>query len=148
MQRAVFLVSSLGLVAAAIAGCSLAFEPSGTSVGAGGASSSSGTGAGPTATGTVTSSSTGSGDGGITDFFGVFCGADSDCGSALVCVKATDDDAIFGGGPAGGLCTRVCDADTDCPGTSSTCLQAGGGQPGRCALTCTLGPKLGDLQEP
>jgi hypothetical protein len=153
LTRLLVLLSSPALVAAAIAGCSVVAESPTAATGAGGASSvtaSSGAGGGASSgtTSATTTSSSGGGDAGIVDFLGAACTADADCGNALVCVKATDDDAIFGGGPAGGMCTRVCDADSDCPGTSSVCLQAGGGQPGRCALTCELGPPLGDLQAP
>ena len=149
MQRLVHLLSALGLLAASLAGCSLAAESASATSGVGGASATStsgGTGAG-SSTSTTTTATSGTG-GGFTDFLGAPCTADTECGSGLVCVKSTDDDAVFGGGPAGGLCTHACDADTDCPGTSSICLQAGAGQPGRCALTCKLGPPLADLQEP
>ncbi len=151
MQRVVFLVSSLGLIAASIVGCAAAFEPTGGSTGAGGGASSATSGEAGGFTGATTGTATtgsGGGDAGITDFLAAPCGADTDCGNALVCVKVTDDDAVFGGGPPGGLCTRVCDADTDCPGASSTCLKSGGGQPGRCALTCKLGPPLDDPPAP
>ncbi|MFO0756566.1 MAG: hypothetical protein U0359_08755 [Byssovorax sp.] len=160
VDRIVFLVSLSALGAIDLLGCSVASSASSASgTGGGGATAASSSGAGggggtigTTTTTTATSGAGGSGggsDGGVTDFLGATCTADADCGNALVCVKADDDDAVFGGGPAGGLCTHVCDDDADCPGTSSLCLSAGGGQPGRCALTCELGPPLaGDLDAP
>jgi hypothetical protein len=142
---AVFLVVSLGaLGAAAFAGCSVSNFGGGTFAtdGAGGTSfaiaASSGTG--------FTGAATGSG--GPTGGLGASCASDTDCGSLLNCLGPTSKDPIFGGGPAGGFCTKVCDKDTDCPGDSVACLKNSNVEPGRCTLTCTLGPTLAGYRQP
>jgi len=66
----------------------------------------------------------------------------ADCGGLLFCLNETSDDPIFGGGPAGGLCTKACVSDNDCPGTHAACLKNNNVEPGRCTLTCTIGPPL------
>jgi hypothetical protein len=70
------------------------------------------------------------------------CQADGDCALGLSCLKSTSDDAIFGGGPAGGFCTRSCSVDAECGQMDAVCLQAGPGQPGRCTLVCSFGPPI------
>jgi hypothetical protein len=51
---------------------------------------------------------------------GAECEADVDCGTGLICI--TPDSTIFGsGGPAGGLCSRVCEVAEDC-GTTAYCV--------------------------
>jgi hypothetical protein len=116
----------------------------------GSSSATSGTGAGgataTSGTGIVGSSSTGVGAGG--NALGDTCDDDASCQVGLVCVKDTDNDPIFGGGPARGFCTAVCDTDADCPAPEGVCLKAGDGMPGRCSRACTLGPALVDLDDP
>jgi len=73
---------------------------------------------------------------------------DSDCGSPLSCIKATDTNPILGGGPANGYCSMTCMADGDCPGGNTSCYKAGATSgPGICVLQCTLGPQLQHIND-
>ena len=79
------------------------------------------------------------------------CASSADCGPGLSCIKDTDNDPVFGGGPAGGFCTAVCSSDADCPYADDVCLQLDPSQPGRCTLACTPGPaiqQVSDLFQP
>jgi hypothetical protein len=140
-RRFAVAVLSAAALAAGFGGCAIQFESSdaatgaytigGTVVGTGGES----TGAG------------GGGGGSNVNRLGYACAVDADCGGALTCINASENDAIFGGGPAGGLCSKTCNADVDCPGPSA-CLKHSDAQPGRCVLTCEIGPPLTSLIEP
>jgi hypothetical protein len=85
--------------------------------------------------------------GGVSGLLGAECATERDCGGVLNCLKATSEDPIFGGGPAGGFCTKACDTNDDCPGTHSACLKNGTVESGRCTLTCSIGPPLIDLDQ-
>lgn len=85
--------------------------------------------------------------GGISGLLGAECVSDIECGRVLNCLKAASDDPIFGGGPAGGFCTKACDTNDDCPGLNSTCLKNGTVESGRCTLTCSIGPPLTGLDQ-
>jgi hypothetical protein len=148
----------LGVAAAAYAGgCGSDTTSSTTSTSA---TSTSGemstTSAGMTTTsGSTTSAGTGSSStGGNTgDNLGIGCIADGDCGPGLTCLTAEGKiaPAIGGlavGGPANGYCSKSCATDDDCPGNSSLCYGAAGGQMGVCLLTCDLGPDLMFLDDP
>ena len=113
---------------------------------------SNATGAGATGDGygganAATSSGFSAGAGMPPGTLGSACKTDADCGGMLVCVTAKDDNPVFGGGAAGGICTHSCTGDADCPGTSSTCLKSDDGKSGTCVLTCTLGPALVGLDD-
>ena len=75
------------------------------------------------------------------------CNDDEACGAGLVCLRADADDPFLGGGPAGGMCTRACDEDADCPGEASRCLAPGPG--GKCYRGCVRGePPLTAIDDP
>jgi Cys-rich repeat protein len=76
---------------------------------------------------------------------GATCDSDSDCGTDGRCVLPSDDDPIFGGGPAGGYCTQDCTTNADC-GAGNFCLDQGGTQ--ECLLGCEIGPVLEFLDDP
>jgi hypothetical protein len=82
--------------------------------------------------------------GAISSLLGAECAMDDDCGGVLRCLSAASDDPIFGGGPAGGFCTKACDTNDDCPGSSSTCLKNSANESGRCTLSCSIGDSDGD----
>jgi hypothetical protein len=71
---------------------------------------------------------------------------DGDCGG-LTCILPSIDDEVFGGGPAGGYCTKACSADGDC-GMSGVCYTNAAATTGRCVLTCVQGPALMHLNDP
>ena len=99
--------------------------------GAGGSSAGKG--------GTGTSGSGGSGGAvAATANIGAACEADDDCGTGLVCI--TTSSTIFGtGGPAGGLCSRVCAGDTEC-GSNAYCVPfEEDATTGYCIEACQLG---------
>ncbi|MFT3766362.1 MAG: hypothetical protein QM820_12750 [Minicystis sp.] len=111
--------------------------------GYGGASSvavvgSSSSGSNATSGSTGTSGTGGSGGGGVA----ARCEKDGDCRAGLACLLDTSSDPIFGGGPVGGLCTRVCDTEADCGEPGATCFQLDAAQPGRCTLSCVIGPPI------
>lgn len=134
------LLVSVGAVTfGAAGGCGLQLEMPGTG-GSGGSTStifasSSSSGAG---------TSSGGGAGGASGGLGIAaaCLTDADCRSGLVCLLDTVNDPIFGGGPADGFCTSPCDEDTDCGEPDAVCLKIDPTQPGRCTLSCTLGPSI------
>src|SRR5689334_19956531 len=76
----------------------------------------------------------------VSAMLGAACKTNMDCGGVLYCLSAGSDDPIFGGGPAGGFCTKACDTNDDCPGSVSACLKNSAFEAGRCTLTCTIGP--------
>jgi hypothetical protein len=138
-------VVGLGLFVVAPLACGAGAAPPGsTSSGTGGAgttgstTSVSGT---STGSGGVVTSSTGTGGG--AEQLALPCASDGDCGGeGLRCVRAADDEPVFGGGPASGYCSRACEQGGDCPGGSAVCVKAAADQPGLCLLTCTIGPAL------
>jgi hypothetical protein len=93
---------------------------SGVAAGAGGMSGGGNEARGGSTSGTAGG---GSGAGGAvvpTANIGAECEADADCGSGLLCI--TPNSTIFGsGGPAGGLCSRVCEVAEDC-GANAYCV--------------------------
>lgn len=99
---------------------------------------------------TTTSGTTSIAAGGQGGFGGVgiagACEADADCGHGLSCLLDTTDDAFFGGGPAGGFCTRSCKGARDCLEPGAVCLQDDPTLPGRCTLSCTVGPPIEDIE--
>jgi hypothetical protein len=114
-----------------------------TSAGTGGAASTVST--------TVVTVATGAGGGGTGGAgignLGLACAQDSDCGAPLTCILPTATDPVFGGGPAAGYCSKACATGADCPGAASTCLLPSTGTMGDCVATCTLGPKLVDIND-
>ncbi len=83
------------------------------------------------------------------DYLGLSCTSDPECGPGGHCVKAGDNDPLFGGGPAGGYCTATCSSDSDCGGFANTCLLADPNGPGECLLGCVFGdPPLMTLNDP
>lgn len=98
-------------------------------------------GAGSTSTSKASSTTKGvtvsSGSGQMGPGLGASCNTDADCGS-LVCLKPTDDLAIFGGGPGNGYCSSTCTTDDDCPG--GVCL--GDGADARCVESCIVGDPM------
>jgi hypothetical protein len=91
---------------------------------------------------TTTTSVAAVSSGGDDMLLGAQCSDDTMCGMALKCIKDSDTDKTFGGGPAGGYCTKTCTTDTDCPGNGSACLTPAKGADGVCVLTCDIGPAL------
>jgi hypothetical protein len=122
------------IVVAEFGGCGIAVE-GGSSV---------------TGTGTVSvSASSGGGAGGYSGTGGgapgrlaTRCHTDGECGGDLSCLLPTDVDPIFGGGAPGGFCTRPCTGDPDCAEDDGVCYKVDPTQPGRCTLSCTLGPAI------
>lgn len=106
-----------------------------TSSGHGGATSSSHSST------TVVTTGTGGSGGGAGANLGLACAQDSDCGAPLHCILPTDNDPVFGGGPANGYCSMSCTSDSDCPGASSICLSSAAGA-GDCVPSCTPGPGM------
>ncbi|APR83316.1 BNR repeat domain protein [Minicystis rosea] len=129
-----------GIVMASLAsGCAFSIETSGNGGYGGSASVVVGS-----STGMSSSSSSGYNGTGGSGGHGVAarCAVDSDCAMGLTCLVDTADDPIFGGGPVNGFCTRSCDADTDCAEQGATCFKLDDAQPGRCTLSCTIGPPI------
>ena len=142
-KRAWVLVSSLGL-GLGLVGYAGGCGDDGSAGGNGGAGGTGGAGGMPSGSG-VSSSGTGMTNDG--SWLAMECETDSDCGNAegATCVAATDDDAVFMGGPSNGYCSKKCQKSGDCPGESSICVKAGADTEGRCVLGCTIGPKSNDL---
>jgi Cys-rich repeat protein len=73
------------------------------------------------------------------------CTADTDCGTGLVCLKATDKLIGNQGGPSNGYCTMKCVTQADattCAAAGGLCLDlsaAGDGSVGYCLQNCTIG---------
>ncbi|WP_437316581.1 hypothetical protein [Sorangium sp. So ce385] len=65
--------------------------------------------------------STSSGGPDLAKFLGAACEADADCGPDGICFLESASD-FFGGGPAGGYCTKSCGGDDDCEGEGSVCI--------------------------
>ncbi|MEP7122789.1 MAG: hypothetical protein ABJE95_17825 [Byssovorax sp.] len=102
-----------------------------------------------TSGGMTTSGSASASSGGSGDNLGIECTADGDCGPGLKCLASDGKITAFAtGGPANGYCSKDCASDDDCPGNTSLCFGAGGGQKGVCLLTCDLGPDLMFLDDP
>ncbi len=64
------------------------------------------------------------------------------CRRPLLHIFPTSLDPVFGGGAAGGFCTALCSTDGDCLSGGGVCYTALPGQPGRCTLSCEVGPAL------
>ncbi len=134
----VLVLASAAVIAAAWVGCGGDdSETKGSSTtGAGGGTTTSVT-TGVTSTGTTGPTSTGTGG---STALATECTTDSDCGADGVCIKSTDNEPVFNGGPANGYCSKACNDDADCgPGT---CVKAQGETVGKCLLDCTIGPPL------
>ena len=148
VRRVSALLISLGAGAIGVIGCSISIEST-SGAGGGGSTTAVVASAGSgyvTATGTSSGSGAGGGAG-----LGAACASDGQCGDGLTCLLDTTNDPIFGGGPAGGFCTHVCSADTDCLEPDAVCLQIDPGQSGRCTLSCDVGPafqSVADLFDP
>jgi hypothetical protein len=131
--------------ALSFAGCSMASEAGGGGIGAGG-------GDGYFSGITTTNAATGGGawgPGGMSGMVGAACAKDQDCGGLLSCLGPDRDDPSFGGGPAGGFCSRSCGTNEDCPGTNGVCLKDGDSATGSCTIACTIGPQLArDYEHP
>ena len=84
-------------------------------------------------------------DGATAMALGAVCGADADCGTGLVCAKATDSVFFGNGGPPGGYCTVSCTppGDVNCQAMGGTCvdLSANSTDPPApyCLRPCTFG---------
>lgn len=139
------LIASLAGACASLARTETATGVGGSSVGSVGSAGAGGEG-GSFASSTASASSSGGMSSGGAPLGGA-CETNSDCEKALVCDRETDNDPIFGGGPAGGLCTSLCMADADC-GSAGLCLTTTAGPPGRCVPSCTIGPPLMYLEDP
>ncbi len=150
----------LGVAAAAYAGgcgSDTASNTTSTSATSTSGEMSTTTSGGMTTSGQTTSAGSGSSSSGGTsgDNLGIGCTADGDCGPGLTCLTADGKIAptngnktgIAVGGPANGYCSKGCATDADCPGNSSLCFGAAGGQMGVCLLTCDIGPTLKSLDE-
>ena len=122
--------SRSALVLTAFVAAAVGCGDSDATTGAGG----NGGGTAATTTGVSVSTTTGGGETSV----GLACTNDSACGADGKCIKASDDDVRFGGGPAGGYCTVSCTANDDCPGTDSLCVLDEDGA-GECLLGCTFG---------
>lgn len=75
------------------------------------------------------------------------CIDDNDCAAGLNCIPSTSDD-LFGGGPAGGVCTADCTTDADCDehDSSAVCILVSQ-DAGHCFPSCTVGaPALGEVK--
>lgn len=72
------------------------------------------------------------------DTLGDICTSDAECGIDMKCIVSDKDDAILGGGPANGYCSKDCKGDADCPGATSVCLTDQTGN-GICLRGCDLG---------
>jgi len=102
-------------------------------------------GAGNAGTGGSTSGAggglSGGGSGGAvaaTANIGAECEADGDCGSGLICITATS--TVFGsGGPAGGLCSRICESEEDCGNTAYCVPFEEDATSGYCIEACQTG---------
>src|SRR6185503_18684089 len=117
-QQAQLLLMGFGIAIAGYAGCGGDETTGGTTSGTAGGDTTSTTSSAMTTTTTgmpATSVTTGPGASGLA----MACAADTDCGMGLVCSKASDTEPVFGGGVAGGYCTKSCKVDSDCPGTNS-----------------------------
>ncbi len=68
---------------------------------------------------------------------GYACEKDQDCASGNVCWTASGD-SFEPGGPAGGYCTKTCQASTDC-GNWGTCVELKQGKAKYCFRTCLFG---------
>src|SRR5262249_27860710 len=104
------LLVSAALGAVAFAGCSSKDIADASSAGGGG--HSSGTHASNSTGEPSVTASTGSG---TEPNLGMACVEDADCQGDLKCARSDKDNPFFGGGPAGGYCTKDCTADADCP---------------------------------
>ncbi|MEJ7728610.1 MAG: hypothetical protein WKG00_05295 [Polyangiaceae bacterium] len=92
-------------------------------------------------------SSVGSGPPPGGEWLGLACEEDAACGPGGRCLRPTDDSPL-GGGPAGGYCSRGCDADAECPGLYSVCKKDDLTGAGMCFLGCEWGPDADYLDEP
>ncbi len=131
----------IGMLALGSGSCAIAIVTPGSGGAGGGGTSFIATGPGPTSSAGGAGGST-SGDGGPGNGVAAPCQENSDCAPELLCLADTVNDPIFGGGPAGGFCTAACNTDTDCPQPGAVCYAVESGQPGRCTLSCTLGPPI------
>lgn len=134
------LLISIGIAAiGSVGSCSVQ-----RNTGAGGYGGFGGFG-GRTSTTTGSSTTTGMGGASIGDKIAAACASDAECGPGLSCLADTTNDPIFGGGPAGGFCTRTCNSNNDCPEPGATCFQIDTTQAGRCTLSCKVGPPVADI---
>ena len=148
----------LGVAVAAYAGCggdatTGTTSSSGDTTTSGSNTTTSGgmttTTSGGTTTTTTTSVSASASSGGTGANLGITCSTDADCGAGLTCLAPEGKIPAFnGGGPANGYCSKACATNDDCPGNTSLCAGAAGGQMGVCLLTCDLGPELKFLDDP
>ncbi|KYF72884.1 hypothetical protein BE17_47970 [Sorangium cellulosum] len=76
------------------------------------------------------------------------CASDAECEPGLICIQASANEPVFGGGPANGYCSKRCSAHGDCSDDLSVlCAGDEDGQNGICVLTCTVGPALRYLND-
>jgi hypothetical protein len=161
-SRAVVAALAIAGLAAAACGSSSSAKPADGGTGAGGAATGAagsgavgtggkGAGGGSVAsTGGQTASSADAGTGTGTDaamttadYLGLPCNSDRDCGTILNCMKATGNDIVSQGGPAGGYCSFKCSdmADAKCTTLGGSCNDLGTmAVPALyCLQSCTLG---------
>lgn len=138
LERIAVVLLTGGVFAAGFWGCG-GDDGDGTST-----TGTGGSGGTPTTTSTM-AQGVGGGAGGtmVDENIGKACASDADCGMGNTCVTPAANDMFFGGGVAGGYCTRACTADADCGGQK--CLD------GMCLESCTFGdPPLqqGSMPDP
>jgi hypothetical protein len=137
------------LVAWCLAACSSGSQTPSDGGGRGGAAGTSGSGGGGGRdAGSAAGASGGdaAADSGASgDRLGLACSADTDCGTGLRCLKATDKLIAGTGGPANGYCTMTCaqGAVDPCAAIGGVCFDyqptMGGAPQAFCMKTCTFG---------
>lgn len=132
------LLAAAGSLVALLAACSGDDAPAPPSQGT---TTSTSSGSGGSSSAATTGSGGAGGSATTTTPIGATCVTDADCEGGR-CMVPTVDEPVFGGGIAGGYCTRDCASDADC-GASAKCLAGGTGQ--TCVERCALGPALGGV---
>jgi hypothetical protein len=146
-RRFIWVLVPLVAAPPALAGCTASFvEPTGGSGTTSDVSSVSSAGTGG-ASGTTSTGTSGGFGGGVTGNVAHACTNDADCSGGLSCLTDAASDPIFGGGPAGGFCTKACNQDLDCAPAGAVCYKVDPAQPGRCTLPCTFGPPITSVDD-
>lgn len=143
VERIATVLFAAALFGVGVTGCD------GETGGGGGNGGSGGGTTTATQTGTTTGATTGTTSTTTTttaiqpsNFLGLSCTADAQCGPMGKCIQTTDNDPFLGGGPAGGYCTKPCQADNEC-GIGNVCFYDEPSGVGECILGCIFGePEL------